>query len=214
MNTPSHPNPPSWDGLRQVWRRESPANKSLLQSSPRLRRLWASEARRRRWISLGSWALGLAMASILSFMALQVAEGGAGILLGLSAFGCLAQPGWTHWRRRKLWLATADSPRAYWTLRTEHVAQERLINRAGAWWFGVGMLFGVGIRRMLPEGSWTHLEPLSAAGPGLPWVALWLVFPGTLAVLFYRDRRLSRQLDSCRAILASLDPEEDRQAIR
>lgn len=43
-----------------------------------------------------------------------------------------------------------------------------MLNRAGAWWFGAGLLFGVGIRRMLPEGSWTHLEPLAAAGPGLP----------------------------------------------
>jgi hypothetical protein len=209
MNTPSHPNPPSWDVLRQVWRSAPSATGALPQPSARIRRLWVTEARRLRWITFGNWALGLAMAGILSVMAVQVPEGAGRFLLGLSALGCLAQPAWTHRRRRRLWRATAESPRAYWALRTDQAEQAMMLNRAGAWWFGTGLLFGAGSRWLLPKGSLPSLDALAMAGSWSPWVVCGLVFTGAWAVMVHRHRRLSRDLETCRSILASLDPKDE-----
>jgi hypothetical protein len=154
------------------------------------------------------------MAGILSVMAVQVAEGAGRFLLGLSALGCLAEPAWTHRRRRRLWRATADSPRAYWALRTDQAGQAMMLNRAGAWWFGAGLLLGAGSRWLLPKGSLPHLETLAMEGPWLPWVVHGLVLLGFLAALVHRHRRLSRDLETCKSILTSLDPQEEQEPPR
>lgn len=77
MKTQS-PNPdPSWEMLRKAWVSTSAATHPRLESTQRMQSLWAAEARRLWWVTLGDWMLALAMAGILSAMALQVTEGQA-----------------------------------------------------------------------------------------------------------------------------------------
>jgi hypothetical protein len=204
------PNPdPSWEMLRKAWVSTSPVTHSRLESTQKMQDLWAAEARRLRWITLGDWMLALAMAGILSAMALQVTEAAGRFLLALSALGCLAHPAWTHRRRQTLWRATANSPKAYWTLQAERARQAMILTRAGAWWFGAGLLMGTSLQWVLPKGSLPYLDPLSAVGPGWPWVVCGLVFPVTVALLMRRHRRLGRHLETCRSILASLEPQDE-----
>lgn len=204
------PNPdPSWEMLRKAWVNTSAATHPRLESTQRMRSLWAAEARRLRWVTLGDWMLALAMAGILSAMALGVTEGAGRFLLGLSALGCLAHPAWTHRRRQTLWRATADSPKAYWTLRAERARQAMMLTRASAWWFGAGLLMGTSLRWVLPEGSLPYLDPLPTTGLGWPWVVFGLVFLVTASLLVHCHRRLSRHLEACQLILASLEPQDE-----
>jgi len=194
----------SWDRLREAWHRSPPETSQRAESNQRLRRLWAAEARRMRWIALGDWCLALAMAGILSTVALRSTDPAGRCLLVLATLGCLAHPSWSLRRRRALWRATADSPRAYWTLRVERARQSLRFSQVGIWWFGSGLLLGACIRWILPMGSLPLLERWSATRPWMAWVVLGLVLSGFLTLQAWRHRRLGGELETCRSTLESL----------
>ncbi|MBM3850661.1 MAG: DUF2339 domain-containing protein [Verrucomicrobia bacterium] len=194
----------SWDRLREAWHRSPPETSQRAESNQRLRRLWAAEARRMRWIALGDWCLALAMAGILSTVALRLTDPAGRCLLVLATLGCLAHPSWSLRRRRALWRATADSPRAYWTLRVERARQSLRFSQVGFWWFGSGLLLGACIRWILPMGSLPLLERWSATRPWMAWVVLGLVLSGFLTLQVWRHRRLGGELETCRSTLEPL----------
>jgi len=202
----------SWDRLREAWHRSPPETSQRAESNQRLRRLWAAEARRMRWIALGDWLLALAMAGILSSVALRWTDLAGRCLLGAAALGCLAHPAWSLRRRRVLWRATADSPQAYWTLRVERARQSLRFSQVGIWWFGSGLLLGASIRWILPEGALPLLERWSATSPWMAWVVLGLVLSGFLALQVWRHRRLGGELETCRSTLESLGLQGDEDS--